>query len=129
MIVKQITYTDYNGKEQTEEFCFNISRADLIKFDLANDGLEKKLQKIIAAENNKEIMNVFEEIISMSVGKKSDDGKRFIKNDELRDDFMQSEAYSELLLELMGDPTGLAATAFVNGLVPNLPQQAAQPLK
>lgn len=123
MIIKEITYTDLNGKNQVEEFAFNLSRAELIKFNFSESGLEEKLEAIIATKDNAEIMRLFEDIISSSVGKKSVDGKRFIKNDELKDNFMQSEAYTELLLELMGDTTAKAAATFVNSLVPNLPVQ------
>ena len=46
----------------------------------------------------------------------SDDGKRFIKNEQLREEFSQTEAYSDLFMELASDAD--AASAFVNGIIP-----------
>lgn len=117
MLVKTIKYTDYNGEEREEKFYFNLSKAELL--EMANSvkgGLDVYLDRIIESNDNPEIMNYFKEIILKSIGRKSDDGKRFIKNQEIRDEFEQSEAYSELLWELCG--ASEAAGKFINGLMP-----------
>ena len=79
-------------------------------------GLEKRIQKIVSSQNGKEIMALFKEIILKAYGVKSDDGKRFIKNQEVRDEFEQSEAYSELFMKLVTDAD--AAQKFINGIIP-----------
>lgn len=118
MISKKITYTDYNGNERTEEFFFNLTKPELIELQLSADGgLEKKLEKIIAAQDIRQVIDIFKKIILMSYGVPSDDGKRFIKSKELSEEFSQTEAYSELFMELSQDAD--AASKFINGIVPS----------
>ena len=117
MIKKTITYTDYNDVKRTEDFYFNLSKAELTEMQLSKKGgLDVYLRRIIKSDDTPEIMALFKEIICKSYGEKSDDGKRFIKNEEMINDFLQSEAYSELLIEIMTD--GKAASDFINGLMP-----------
>lgn len=119
MIKKTITYTDYDGNQRTEDLLFNLSKAELIEMELSESGgMEKMLKRIIAEQDTRKIMEIVKTIILKSYGKKSDDGRRFIKSDELSKEFSQTEAYSELLLELLGDEN--AASAFMNGLVDGL---------
>lgn len=119
MFKKTITYTDYNGTERTEDFYFNLTKAELMEAELsANGGLEAMLKKIVNSKDAPKIVEMFKKIILMSYGEKSDDGRRFIKNDEIREAFAQTEAYSELFMELSTDAE--KAAAFVNGIVPNM---------
>lgn len=117
MLKKTMTYIDYEGEERTEDFYFNLSKAELTEMDLTTEGgLEKVINKIIAEKNNKEIVELFKDLILKAYGEKSLDGKRFIKSKELRDAFMQTEAYSNLFIELLSDAN--AAANFVNGIIP-----------
>ena len=117
MLKKIITYTDYNGVERTEDFYFNISKAELIEMEVGTSGgYGEMLKKIIAAQDAPTIIKIFKELILKAVGVKSADGKRFIKNDEVRDEFAQTEAYSALFMELATDAD--AASKFVNGIMP-----------
>ncbi len=117
MLKKTITYTDYDGQSRTEDFYFNLTKAELTEMNFStNGGFEKWIEKIINARDSKEIIAVFKDIILKSYGEKSLDGKRFIKNDELRAEFSQTEAYSELFMELATDDK--AAAAFINGIIP-----------
>ena len=116
MIKKTITYTDYNGASHTQDYYFNLSKADLIEMELSvKDGFSNKLEAISKAKDQTEVIPILKDVISRSVGVKSDDGKRFVRNNDIRDDFMQSEAYSELLVELLSDEKN--AADFMNGLV------------
>lgn len=117
MLKKTITYTDYDGNSRTEDFYFNLSKAEVTEMELSADGgLSKMLEKIVASQDNKRIMEIFKDIIIKAYGEKSPDGKRFIKNDALREAFTQTEAYSELFMELATNAE--AASAFINGIVP-----------
>lgn len=117
MIKKTITYTDYDGNQRTEDFYFNLTKAELTEMDLSEQGgLIKFIETIIAEQNNKVIVEKFKELIIKSYGKKSPDGRKFIKNKELTDDFVQTEAYSDLFMELASNAE--AAAAFVNGITP-----------
>lgn len=117
MIKKTITYTDYDGNERTEDKYFNLSKPELIEMQMSEaGGLEKKIEKISQEQDVAKIIELMKDIIQKSYGVKSDDGKRFIKNQEILDEFMQSEAYSELFMELATDAN--AASEFINGILP-----------
>lgn len=121
MLKKTMTYTDYDGNQRTEDFYFNLSKAELTEMELSrNGGLTKTIEKIVAAQDGKRIVEIFKDLVLKSYGEKSLDGKRFIKNQELRDAFAQTEAYSDLFMELSTNAD--SAAAFVNGLVATLPK-------
>lgn len=117
MLKKTITYTDYDGVERTEDFYFNLNKAELMEMELSTaGGMEKRLNRIISARDTKEIIGIFKDIILRAYGEKSDDGKRFTKSHEISRAFAQTEAYSELFMELATDDK--AASAFINGIIP-----------
>lgn len=117
MLKKTITYVDYNGNERVEDFYFNLTKAEATEMELSVEGgLTKKLEDIVNSQNNKEIIALFKEIILKAYGEKSQDGKRFIKSEELSEAFSQTEAFSELFMELALD--GKASADFVNGILP-----------
>lgn len=125
MFAKKIAYTDYDGNERNETFYFNLSKAELTEMELSSEGgLSKMIQKIVDEQDTTRIVTIFKEIILKSYGEKSADGKRFIKKASdghmLADDFAQTEAYSELFMELATNAD--AASEFVNNIVPKMPQ-------
>lgn len=118
MLKKTITYTDYNGTERTEDFYFNLSKAELVMMENSViGGMKQRLEKIVKSQNNVEIMEVFKDLISRSYGVKSDDGKRFMKSKDLTEEFEQTEAYSELVIGLLSDPD--EASRFIKSILPN----------
>lgn len=118
MLVKTITYTDYNGTERTENFYFNISKAELLELNFTIEGgLEQLLQRIVKAKDIPQLAKLFKQLIRISYGRKSDDGRILRKSEEISDEFIQSEAYSELYVELMTDTD--KAIEFVNSIVPS----------
>lgn len=118
MITKPITYVDYNGVERTENFMFNLSKAEIMEMELTTTGgLAEMIQRIVAAQDTPSIIKIFKDLILKSYGVKSPDGKHFIKSKELSTEFSQSEAYSVLFMELATDAD--AAASFVNGIVPS----------
>ncbi len=123
MIKKTITYTDYNDVERTEDFYFNLSKAELMEMEMGTTGgLAETIEKIVAAQDAPAIIKIFKDLVLKAYGEKSDDGKRFIKSEELSTAFAQTEAYSILFMELATDAD--AAAKFVNGIVPAGMQQA-----
>ena len=126
MLKKTITYTDYNGVERTEAFYFNLTKAELTEMEMSTTGgLAEMLQKIVDAKDMPSIIEVFKKLILKAYGEKSDDGRRFIKSEELSTAFSQTEAYSILFMELATDDK--KAAEFFNGIVPELtPEQRAQ---
>jgi hypothetical protein len=126
MIKEPITYTDYNGVTRTEDFYFNLSKAEVMELEMSTKGgLAEMIQRIVAAQDQPAIIKVFKDLIIKAYGVKSPDGKRFIKNQEVVDEFVQTEAFSELFMKLATDAD--AAAKFVNGIVPaDLAKQAEQ---
>lgn len=117
MFTKKITYTDYRGVKRTEEFFFNLNKAELAEMELSTvGGMHDMLKKIMETEDMPQIVKIFKKLILKSYGEISTDGKRFIKSEELSEAFSQTEAYSELFMELAQNPD--AAAAFVNGVIP-----------
>jgi hypothetical protein len=117
MLKKTISYTDFDGNERTEDFYFNLTKAEATEMEMSTEGgLVRTLQKIVAEKDAKRIIEAFKDLILRSYGEKSPDGKRFIKNQEVRDSFSQTEAYSVLFMELATNAE--AAAAFVNGILP-----------
>lgn len=131
MIKKTITYTDYNGVERTENFYFNLSKAEVMEMEMSTDGgMAESIQKIVDAKDAPAIIRVFKDLVLKAYGVKSDDGRRFMKTkpdgSRYADEFAQTEAYSQIFMELATDAD--AAAKFVNGIVPkDLAQQAALP--
>lgn len=117
MLKKTITYTDYDGLERTEEFRFNLTKAELMDMELTTVGTFSKLmQKIIDEKDMVRLAKYFKELILKSYGVKSDDGKRFIKSPELSEAFSQTEAYSELYMELLSNSE--YAVKFIQQVMP-----------
>lgn len=123
MLKKTITYLDYDGNERTEDFYFNLTKAECMEMELSTaGGMQNMIQRIINERDQKKIVEIFKEIILRSYGEKSPDGKRFFKSPEIAAGFAATEAYSELFMELASDSD--AAAKFINAVVPELPQNA-----
>lgn len=118
MLCKKIKYTDYNGVEREEEFYFNLSKAEIMKWLTTNGAytIDSVLKKMIETENVKDMVGEFEFLIQTAYGEKSLDGKRFIKSPEVKANFIESEAYSVLFMELVGDAQ--KAAEFFNAIIP-----------
>lgn len=111
------TYKDYDGNERTEDFYFNLTKAEILETQLSiNGGLEKMVQKIINTQDSAAMIKLFKDLVLLAYGEKSEDGRRFIKSKEVKDNFSETEAYSEIFVELATDDK--AAAAFMNGIIP-----------
>lgn len=118
MIKKTIKYTDFNEKVREEDFYFNLTKAELVELQITAPGgdLSAHIQALMDASERKELMAAFKEIVTMSFGVRSEDGRYFEKSPKQLLRFQSSAAYSELFIELISDPDALSA--FVRGLVP-----------
>jgi hypothetical protein len=126
VLKKTITYEDFNGETVSEDHFFHLSKAELVELEMSEQGgLSEALQRIIEAEDGKRIIAEFKNIILGSYGKRSADGKRFVKNSQLREEFESSEAYSTLFMELVTDTD--KASEFINGVIPQgMAEEAAK---
>ena len=119
MLKKTITYTDYNGVERTEDFYFNLSKAELAEMELSVDGgMSKMIENISKTNDVPSVVKFFKEIILKSYGEKSEDGKRFKKSEKLSEGFSQTEAYSEMFMEFFTDTE--SAISFINNIIPDI---------
>lgn len=117
-----ITYVDYDGNERTEDFYFNLTQAEVVEMEYSETGgLKKTLENIVATQDQTRIVSMFKRIVLAAYGEKSMDGRRFIKSDELRTGFSQTEAYSQLFMKLATDSD--YASKFINGIMPKVDEQ------
>ena len=122
MLKKTITYTDFNGKQRTETFYFNLTKAEVAEMEATVDGgFSTMLEKIVASNDPKRIVETFKDLVLRAYGEKSDDGRRFMKTPEIKQAFAETEAYSEIFMELAMDAK--AAADFVNGIMPSIPNK------
>jgi len=107
----------FDDKPYDVTYDFYLSRADLLKINMDGYwGLEAVMQKLIDTHNGTEIMNILDKIIMMSVGKESMDHRRFMRDEEIKKEFRESDAYSQLFEELCMDAE--KAAVFLNGCLP-----------
>lgn len=117
MFKRDVTYEDFDGEKVTETFYFNLTKSELIELEVNYEGgLREALERIIKSKDNKLLVAEFKRIVLLSYGIKSDDGKRFIKNDKLREEFAQTAAYDSLFMELATNDG--SAADFIKGVVP-----------
>lgn len=117
MYKKTITYEDFDGNERTEDFYFNLTPQECTEKQLSTKGgLDNYITKIINAKDTPEIIKQFKEIIDISYGCKTPDGRNFKKSEEILNDFKSTNAYSMLYMELGTDD--VAAAEFINNVLP-----------
>lgn len=127
MITETIKYVDYDGNPREDTFYFNLSQADLVRLEVKdNRGFKAMIDEVIASKDTERIWEIFEQILAMSVGKKSADGRRFSKRYEDKADFLESEAYSEFVVKLIKDPK--FAADFINKLAEDANRRDVTPV-
>jgi hypothetical protein len=120
MFKKTVTYEDYNGEEQTEDFYFNLNKVEVMELEYSlgpGESLTNSFMTIARAEDYGTILSIIKKILLMSYGEKSPDGKRFIKNDELRTAFEQSAAFETIFWDFGTNEESFAD--FFVGVLPN----------
>lgn len=114
-----VTYEDFNGVSRTEDLYFNLSRAELVMLDNSvPGGLGNRLQRMVNAADNVEIMETVDWLLRNSYGVKSEDGRRFIKRDDIYEEFKQSEAFDTFFMELISSEDNM--TKFIRGMLPKM---------
>ena len=117
MITREVTYTDYNGDEQTEKYYFDLTVPEMLELSFSSAGdIQSTLERLSNSRKVGEIFNIIQTLIFKSVGVKSDDGKRFVKNEEVLNDFKQSRGYESFLMKMMQDTD--YASKFIEQLIP-----------
>ena len=111
-----ITYNDLNGVQRTEDFYFDLSKPEIVKMQAsAKGGYDVQLKSIAASLDGAKIMDFFENFVSKAYGVKSEDGRRFMKSDEISRSFMETPAYEVLFEKLVTNDK--YAADFVNAVM------------
>lgn len=119
MLRQTVKFVDFNGDETEEVLYFNLSKTEAVELELSfKGGLESKIRSLVEAGDNLATYRFFKELVLKAYGHKSGDGKRFIKNDTIREEFEQSAAFEEFVFKLMNDETGKTAMAFFTNIMP-----------
>ena len=123
MFKKTMTYTDWNGVERTEDVYFNLSKAELVEMQLTTEGgFNNFIDRIVKAKDTVTLIKLYKELILKAYGRKTDDGRRFEKSEEISREFSETPMYSDLYIELVSDEA--AGAVFIKGIMPaNLAEQ------
>lgn len=116
MLKLDITYDDFDGNERTDPFYFSFTKLEMIEKELELGGIENTIKQLSETQDAKKAYDLFKELVLQTVGKKSEDGKRFVKSPEIRAEFEQSNAMSELIFGFLKDAE--AGAKFVEGVLP-----------
>lgn len=123
MITETLTYVDFGGTERTEDFYFNLTEAEILNLSLSKEGgMEAYIQRIVKSKSQLELVKLFQDMLRISYGKKSEDGRKFEKSPEIFADFAATQAYSDFYMSLVNNTE--KAIAFVNGLCDTKPVKA-----
>lgn len=126
MIHETLTYTDFGGTQRTEDFYFNLTEAEVINMALSKEGgMEAYINKIVNSKNQIELVKLFQDVLRISYGKKSEDGRKFEKSPEIFADFASTQAYSDFYMSLVTNTE--KAIAFINGLCDTKPKAEPAP--
>ena len=124
MFKEHFEYEDYNGVKREEDHYFNLSQPEIVKLNFSSaGGLKETVLRLTQEQNGGKIIELFERIIQMSIGRKSEDGRRFEKSPEIINDFVSTPMYPMLYMRLATDAE--YATKFINAIVPKEVSEAA----
>lgn len=116
MLKKTIKFNGFDGKPAEEVWYFNLTEVEVTRLDAEFEpGLGEYVKNFDENTSAEELLQLFERLIQMSVGTKSPDGSRFVKNQEVVDDFLASAAYPALFAQLATSPD--MAEEFFNGVL------------
>lgn len=124
MFKEHFEYEDYNGVKREEDHYFNLSQPEIVKLNFSSaGGLKETVLRLTQEQNGGKIIELFERIIQMSIGRKSEDGRKFEKSPEIINDFVSTPMYPMLYMRLATDAE--YATKFINAIVPKEVSEAA----
>lgn len=124
MFKEHFEYEDYNGVKREEDHYFYLSQPEIVKLNFSSaGGLKETVLRLTQEQNGGKIIELFERIIQMSIGRKSEDGRKFEKSPEIINDFVSTPMYPMLYMHLATDAE--YATKFINAIVPKEVSEAA----
>lgn len=120
MVKKTVTFPDFENKEVTKDFYFNLSKMEFRVLDRKiPGGLQNMIDQIMKEKDEDRLIDLLDILILESYGEKSEDG-RFVKEDRygrrLSSFFKISEAWDVLFMNLVSNENELHE--FLMGIVP-----------
>lgn len=121
MLKQKVQYEDFDGATQVEYLYFNLNRIELIalQFRYGKEDMAAYIDKLVEDKNIEKVYEILNDIVLSAYGLRSEDGKRFIKNETLREEFKQSLAY-EALIEDFHDETRKVLESFIVGITAHI---------
>lgn len=118
MLAKPITYKDpFSGENVTETFYFNITTAEMLDIEARYNGsIMTAIRRVLDSRNLESIIEIFKYLIGKAYGERPLNTNKFVKSKEATDAFLSSDAYSELMFELLEDKE--AASEFFTHVFP-----------
>jgi hypothetical protein len=117
VLKKTIEYRDLDGNKVSDDFYFHMNKAELVALEKSTPGGFRSYMATLNEETDQlKILQLYKDIISASIGQRHPDGRQFIKTPEFAASFMNTDAYSELILSFFSD--GMVAAQFLAGVMP-----------
>lgn len=117
MLKEHLVYEDFDGNKRERDFYFNLTPQEVSEMEASHKGgMSTFLSRIMGEKDETEVVKYFKEFLLMAYGKKSDDGESFVKNDQIREEFKSSMAFSELWMRFLTEEH--AFENFVKGVLP-----------
>ena len=117
MLSRTFTCNGFDGSKFNVTFDFHLRESEVTKINMGTFvGLDVLMKRLFDTKNGEEIVKIMDKIIMTSVGRESLDHHAFIKNDEIRNEFTQTDAYDQLFMELTTDMDKLSA--FIRDILP-----------
>ena len=117
MIKKEVTVDGFDGPE-TRTYYFHLTKSEVMTWVKESGGqLQKDLERVSKLDIGDDLTDLFEmvgRVLHRAVGER--EGKRFIKNSEIADDFVFSGALDAVLVDLLEHPDEIEK--FTAGLLP-----------
>jgi hypothetical protein len=105
MFKHTVEYVDFNGTERKEDLYFHLSLPEVTRLEAEiNKPLNEHVQDLVANQNMKDLLDFLEKVLLNAYGQKTSDGKSFIKNKGLREEFEYSQAYAEVFEQMLTNP-------------------------
>lgn len=119
MIVKTITFKDFNGNMRTMDFRFHLTEEEVNNMNLTiAGGIQEFVETIGKEKDPAKLYEMFTDIIRVSYGEKSADGLYFEKNETIFNRFKHTQAYSDMIMDFMGEKGEDKVLEFIIGILP-----------
>lgn len=121
MFKQTITYVNFNDEEVSKDFYFHMSKPEFVMLGVGAEAMDERIKRMVATNDAKAVLDELDSILKLAVGRKSEDGESFVKDQKAWNDFRFSPAYDEFVMHLMIEPNRMVE--FINQLIPEKMQK------